>query len=616
MFSLIDVGKPLAVGRGMAFFNLRSSGKQNGWLILVLIGIAVATAAYGIWLFNTQLGVGWYRDDAAYVSTARAIAEGRGPRLEYLPGAPYATKYPLLWPALLAAVLEFTGSSDSETTGPVVVAPNALLLPLALLAYAAILHRSWRFPPLVTLLLLLCLGFNPLILEFSRFPLSEILYIALSISALAFADASGHRPSRKSEAVAAILAVAALHTRMIGATIVVALLLAFALRRRWFAFLLTGALALVTITAWIGFLRYAASVDAGLHASPLLAYDLGYAGYSTGGVGRLASAMVNVPRVAFFSATIGLGVSLPSKLMARAIGGESALQLIAMVLGFLALLFAGLRARLACRAPLPAFARAETWYVPLYLAIILSWPSSTARLLVPLAPWFLALPVKAVASLPSRHLSRLAPIVCSAILLTLTLTALPRNQAPTPHHFMAAGMPIDTRELEGALEAVRALPPGAQVGSPMAPLVFLHTGRRGVGHWVAQGVEGPSTKGRDLRTFFVGSREVDVTKVYQSIKDALAEYPHLGVGYALTRRLQLPDLFGAAVAALPGTRLLYRSRGYELYALPNSAANREGLQPKKSPPAPTSSRRAPGPGRGIRAILFSRFWRRGVSRAL
>ncbi|HEY3394917.1 MAG TPA: hypothetical protein VGK58_19590, partial [Lacipirellulaceae bacterium] len=50
---------------------------------------------------------GVYHDDAIYVSTARALAEGEGYRLSGVPGAPLQTKYPPLYPAALAAVYSF-----------------------------------------------------------------------------------------------------------------------------------------------------------------------------------------------------------------------------------------------------------------------------------------------------------------------------------------------------------------------------------------------------------------------------------------------------------------------------------------------------------------------------
>jgi len=48
---------------------------------------------------------GVYHDDAIYVSTAKAIAQGDGYRLINLPNSPKQTKYPILYPLLLAATI-------------------------------------------------------------------------------------------------------------------------------------------------------------------------------------------------------------------------------------------------------------------------------------------------------------------------------------------------------------------------------------------------------------------------------------------------------------------------------------------------------------------------------
>src|SRR5262249_20292926 len=47
-------------------------------------------------------GSGVFHDDAVYVVSAESLAEGRGYRLLNLPGAPAQTKYPILYPAVLA----------------------------------------------------------------------------------------------------------------------------------------------------------------------------------------------------------------------------------------------------------------------------------------------------------------------------------------------------------------------------------------------------------------------------------------------------------------------------------------------------------------------------------
>src|SRR5262245_12078008 len=45
---------------------------------------------------------GAYHDDGVYVITAKSLAEGHGYRLLHLPGQPRQTKYPPLFPAVLA----------------------------------------------------------------------------------------------------------------------------------------------------------------------------------------------------------------------------------------------------------------------------------------------------------------------------------------------------------------------------------------------------------------------------------------------------------------------------------------------------------------------------------
>ena len=47
---------------------------------------------------------GVYHDDGIYVITAKALAQGEGYRLINLPNSPLQTKYPILYPALLAII--------------------------------------------------------------------------------------------------------------------------------------------------------------------------------------------------------------------------------------------------------------------------------------------------------------------------------------------------------------------------------------------------------------------------------------------------------------------------------------------------------------------------------
>jgi len=527
--------------------------------------VAIGALVLVGWLSRIPLGVGWYHDDGVYVATAHAIAEGRGPRLDYLPGSPFATRYPLLWPALLAIPLRAAHAPLADLAGPLVLLPGAIAFPLALLAWGRTLRRSWRLGAAATALLLSALALNPVCLEFCRFPMSEIPFLALSLWAVALADDPAP-PSRGRETAAALLAVAALHTRLAGVSLVAALLCAYAVRRRAFACAVTLLLTASSLGAWALFLRAAHAANGALSVSPLLAYDLGYGGYVAGGAGRIVQAALESPRTAFFAAHIALGATAPMRLLERAQSGGSAIPLAAAVLGLLFLSAIGACARMAGQAPLRPIARMETFYVAFTLGIVLLWPAATWRLLVPIAPWLLALPVAGLAHVWPRI--RGVAEAGAGALLALAIAGLPWNVPPAPGVFLAGGFPVGTAPLARAMDAVRRLPPDARVGSPMPPLVWLRTGRRGVGSWVEGRVGGTSLEGRSLRTFFVGGGDDGSRDAWRSMEEALAEYPRLGVGYALSRKFPPPDLFGAAVAGIPGARGLFRSHEYDLYALP------------------------------------------------
>jgi hypothetical protein len=69
-------------------------------LALILVAL---TVLLGSWQMIVGVS-GVYHDDGIYVSTAKALAEGQGYRLINLPEAPVQTKYPPLYPALLAII--------------------------------------------------------------------------------------------------------------------------------------------------------------------------------------------------------------------------------------------------------------------------------------------------------------------------------------------------------------------------------------------------------------------------------------------------------------------------------------------------------------------------------
>src|SRR5579862_1792772 len=74
---------------------------------LTAIGVflaALAPSAYLAWTLRTMPHLGFYHDDSIYWVSARSLATGDGYRIQSLPAQPYQTKYPPLYPALLAGI--------------------------------------------------------------------------------------------------------------------------------------------------------------------------------------------------------------------------------------------------------------------------------------------------------------------------------------------------------------------------------------------------------------------------------------------------------------------------------------------------------------------------------
>jgi hypothetical protein len=70
----------------------------------VVLGLALIPSAWHAWNARGMPFLGNFSDDGLYLVGAKSLAEGRNYRISSLPGEPYQTKYPPLYPALLALV--------------------------------------------------------------------------------------------------------------------------------------------------------------------------------------------------------------------------------------------------------------------------------------------------------------------------------------------------------------------------------------------------------------------------------------------------------------------------------------------------------------------------------
>lgn len=110
---------------------------------LAIAGAAVVALAAGlVALSPAPVGVFW--DDAVYVITAKAIATGEGYRYIHLPGAPAATHFPPLWPALLSVVWRIDPSFPENVRWMKLL--NPVLLAAAAAGATVLARRVTRAP--------------------------------------------------------------------------------------------------------------------------------------------------------------------------------------------------------------------------------------------------------------------------------------------------------------------------------------------------------------------------------------------------------------------------------------------------------------------------------------
>lgn len=131
--------------------------------------------------------LGLYHDDGIYCVGAKSLAEGHDYRILSLPDQPHQTKYPPLFPALLALVWKANPAFPANL--PLAALLLWLLLPVYLLAVRAVLRR-YGFSPLEQMLLVLIAGFNPLCALFSFTAMPELLIASLLVLSLLLADRS------------------------------------------------------------------------------------------------------------------------------------------------------------------------------------------------------------------------------------------------------------------------------------------------------------------------------------------------------------------------------------------------------------------------------------------
>ncbi len=182
---------------------------------------------------------GAVHDDSIYYVSAKAWATGQGHRIISLPGEPWQTKYPPLYPLLLSVVWRIAPEFPSNLRLATLFA--WMLLP-PLLWLVRVLYRRYGFPAWAAWLMIAVLAVNPYVQLFSRSLFSEIPFTLMLLGVLLL--------SPRWAAVAGVLAGLAYLTRTAGLPLLIAIPCVYAMRREWRCAAVFVATMVPLIVAW------------------------------------------------------------------------------------------------------------------------------------------------------------------------------------------------------------------------------------------------------------------------------------------------------------------------------------------------------------------------------
>lgn len=386
-------------------------------------------------------------DNAGYMILGDALASGQGYRDIYLPNRPLHTKYPPLYPLLLA-VLTPLGSLQLFKLASLALTTLSVWCTFVLVSH--LLDR--RLAAVAAGLF----AISPALLDYSHYVLSEALFVVLAVAALlglercAGGAEAADAPRRPTTALALGLAAAAgaFLTRAAGLPLLGAAVLFFALARQWTRAGISAAVTFLAAGGWGVYQRRAGSAgSSATYLQEMLLRNPYEPDQGSVGIGDL------LLRAADNAWTYITDV-LPMTLAGRAGWVSEAgtwLALPGLLLGFLA--FVGWARRSVTQlGPVELFA-------VLYALMLVLWPPvwTDQRFLLPMLPLILAYGASGARELGNRLAVRSAKRWVRSTPLTVLVTL--------------AGIAAASSVLSLAPDRIRCLA-GYRAGSPCDPPAF------------------------------------------------------------------------------------------------------------------------------------------------
>lgn len=522
---------------------------------------ALAAAAVGLLLLHLVLGfvlrvpaIGAGPDDAEYLLLGRGLFDLQY-RSSWLVGAPPATRYPPVYPVLLAAA-----GATAPGGFPKGVALNLLLSAAALAAFTAL---AWRWSPIAAVGALAVAALNPSLLSLAGQVASEPGFMLFLYLTLWFAAA---KPERWY--LALLTALAAAFTRSIGVAVVAGLLVHWLLQRRWRPAAFLALLGGLTLGGW--FLRAALEPDQFAGQSYLAdartiiqpgTADGPTAAPEGGGGALLAIARSLAVRVAANAghyATRDLPTILAIPTVPDTVA-DNALWLV-VLLGF-----GGVGVAVLGR-------RNSGWLAVAgcYGAILAVWPYVLGRFVAPLVP-LVALVVIEGSRVTLGRVNRRAGVTAAIALATvLSIAAFAKDRRllagkagcdrARPYDTPACFERVEFAFLQTVFDAARVTPVDAVLLTPKAPAVYYLIGRRTLEERLAASLRAPALHdylaehgARDLLLSQIHSDQATIAAALLPRCDEWEVVSSRGNGSALLLRRQGPGAVPSACGPLART---------------------------------------------------------------
>jgi len=513
-----------------------------------ILVVAVIPSALIAFYSRDMPSFGWIHDDGLYFVCAKSLAQGAGYRILSLPGEPFQTKYPPLYPLALSLVWMVNPRFPDNL--PLAAALSWVFLPVLLVL-------AWRLLPSLGVsrregaVVCILLGLNPLVILYSVSLMSELPFCCVLFGCFLLILRAGRPESRWWVAAAAgALGAAAYLTRNAGIPLLIAAPLWLLWRRRFTAAGLFFVLMAMAVVGWTLWTRAHVAGGANLH----LLYYTDYMGYHFANFSISETPFVFWENIQEYFPGIGALFALP-----LGIGGlkeDLFLSVVAVVTLFAVI-------RLAVRNGLHPY----HFFAALYVALLLPWMlchnDRAERLLFPVLPLLLAGVVAEFAQAWRRLVARvssgseLSILAAAPALAVLGFVALLCGMSwiSINCHFPAfmEQWRSEVGETRRAYEWIKArVPPGRTLLAETDPIVYLYTGRR------AWRLTVPP------RVVYKG-KEGDVTRFIASAPEVARAQGASYLVYHTTAKGHVMN--GEVVDPPSGLPLVYQASGTAIYAL-------------------------------------------------